>query len=77
MISTYFIRTTDNQYGEPCNKAIIKLKKDTTTYYGGSQWGSHTPSDVVDYINADPDQTNFYSWALSLGYEIFIEEPLM
>ena len=71
---TYFIRNNDNEYPEACNKATIKLTKNNSTFYGGAQWGQHTPSGVVDYINANCDELMFIVWANSLGYEMVVAE---
>lgn len=72
---TYFIRVDNNTYNEPCSCASIKLSKDSKTYFGGAQWGFHTPSSTVQSINVDCDQVSFNKWVESLGYEIIIEEP--
>lgn len=74
---TYFIRVDNNTYSEPCSCASIELSKDGKTYFGGSQWGFHTPSNTVQFINADCNKLYFNSWLSSLGYELIIEEPQM
>lgn len=66
---TYYIRENSNEYPEPCSSAIIEIIKNGKKYYGGAQWGHHTPSNVVNFINANCDQLNFISWIISIGYE--------
>ena len=71
---TYFIRDNDNYYSETCDKASIKIKKDNKIYYCAACWGSHTPTNVVNFIVVDPDKLNFLDWLISLGYVIVEEQ---
>jgi len=71
---TYFIRDNDNYYSEPCDKASIKIKKDNKIYYCAACWGSHAPTDVVNFIVTDPDNLNLLDWLNSLSYIVIKEE---
>jgi len=71
---TYYIRNDNNTYAEPCSCASIKLSKNNKIYYGGAQWGFHTPSNIVDFINVNCDEVSFNQWVNSLGFSIIIEE---
>lgn len=69
---TYFIRNNNQEYSELCNKATIKIFKSNKVYYVGAQWGEHTPSDVIDFINVNPDEVSCHQWYASKGY--YLEE---
>lgn len=73
---TYYIRNNDNSYNEFCDKAMIKIKKNNQIFYGGVQWGHHSPTDIIEYIQADANEISFYGWVSSLDYTIVIEEPM-
>lgn len=74
---TYYIRDNNNEYNEFCDKATIKITKNNKTFYAGIQWGTHTPTNVVNFIVVNIDELNFYDWATSLGYEVVLEDPSM
>ena len=71
---TYFIRDNDNFYPEPCDKASAKIKKDNKIYYCAACWGSHTPTNVVNFIVTNPNDLNLLDWINSLGYSVIEEE---
>ena len=74
MIMTFFIRDNNNSYPEPCDVASIKLIKGNKTFYFGSLWGSHTPSDSLECKIEDEKNFSWYEWLKSLGYEVVPEE---
>ena len=73
---TYFIRDNDDFYPEPCDKASIKIKKDNKIYYCAACWGSHSPSNIIHFIVANPNELNLLDWIISLGYEPVVDESL-
>jgi hypothetical protein len=71
---TYYIRNDNKEYNELCSSATIELTKDNKTYYAGSQWGHHTPSNCINFVNTNCDQLPLQGWINSLGYEVVITE---
>ena len=53
------------------NMVIMKNNK---IFYYGAQWGTHVPTNVVDFITEEVESFNLYEWLLSLGYNSVLEE---